>query len=208
MSMRSNLASISSPISGMRNDAETFWPFYDADTSSIVPFADPKQAASCVDMVAPSNVKPSEALLAAQRNLGLSKTELATICAVSRQTIYDWLNDRHEPDSENRKTLALLDTLAGREDVSQCPISSRLTNAQTAHGPSLVYLLSEPEPDVSAITAVIVELVAASKERASRSAQASHVRAGFAPLSEDERDANIAANLDDLPDRSWKKSRS
>ena len=147
-----------------------------------------------------AHLRACDALLLAQRNLGLNKTALAEICGVTRQTIYDWLNERHEPEGANLSRLRLLYDLASRDELSTRPISSRLVKRETAQGMSLLDVLTRPQVDAEALEVVLQELRDLSERRRSRGVEAARERLGWRPLTEEQKQHNLLRNVDSSQD--------
>lgn len=183
-----------SPSSG-RTDAEECWD-HSSNVTSTSSYRIQKPYS--VEEIIPENFFAGEALLLAQKNLGLTKTSLAKICGVSRQTIYDWLNERYESEIINHPRLRLLYQFANHSDVCKQPIYSRLTKIKTSIGLSLVELLSQNNVSLKKVEKALLELVVHSKKRTLRSAKVVRKELGWTEHSEQDCVANMSEVVDEI----------
>src|SRR5439155_1457842 len=84
----------------------------------------------------------AEKLAVVQARFGLNKTQLAQVCQVQRQTIYDWYAGRFDAEGKNAKRLDELYSLARDSASLVNAVSPKLTDKALASGKSLFALLS------------------------------------------------------------------
>jgi len=142
-----------------------------------------------------------EQLAAVQSALGLNKSQLAAVCRVKRQTIYDWYAGNFEAEGSNAQRLAKLyrvATLLRRAGVQ--PLPMRVVEKQLPSGNSLLALLCEDDVDPTQIRGAVLQLQLVPGATVKESARAQRERLGWAPLSEEQRQAQLEVNLDSLRD--------
>jgi len=133
------------------------------------------------------------------RYLGLTKTQLKDICGVSRQTLYDWLDGKFEPDADNAARLqeihkaALVVPRGARRPLKAALLSQPILGAET-----LLDLLRKPRLDFAVLQDAIAMLAERSGQAERRSAKALRERLGFSPSKREAQDQVLADNADDL----------
>lgn len=132
------------------------------------------------------------------RYLGLTKTQLKDICGVSRQTLYDWLEGKFEPDTDNAARLqeihraALVVPQRARRPLSAAVLTQPVLGKKT-----LLDLLRKPHLDLDVLNEAISLLAKRSGEREQRSAKALRERLGFSAA---RREDEVLADNTDHPD--------
>jgi len=146
----------------------------------------------------PSTTVPNtaEKLAAIQGRFGLNKTQLAQVCQVQRQTIYDWYAERFEAEDKNAERLAELYSLA-RESATAASLSTRLSERRLVSGKTLFTLLSARSLKRTDIMAAVSELRAIADRRKPTLAER-RTALGFSERSAEERRALLATTLDDV----------
>jgi DNA-binding XRE family transcriptional regulator len=143
----------------------------------------------------------AEQLAEVQRCFGLTKTQLALVCDVQRQTIYDWYARHFEAEADNARRLGALYKLARfLRTAGLQPLAPKLVERKLDQGQALLDLLRAPVPDQRAIRNVATHLNTLAVARRERSAAAVRERYGWKPLTQDQRDENLDSNLDSLSD--------
>ncbi len=136
----------------------------------------------------------AEKLAAIQGRFGLNKTQLAQVCQVQRQTIYDWYGERFEAEDKNAERLGELYLLARELATS---LSTKLSERPLVSGKTLLALLSARSLKQTDIMAAISELRAIADRRKPTLAERRAAQ-GFPERSADERRSLLAATLDDV----------
>jgi hypothetical protein len=135
----------------------------------------------------------------ALRYLGLTKTQLKDICAISRQTLYDWLGGRFEPDAKNGARLRGVHELALLvPQHSRRPIRAAFVTQPVFGAASLLDMLQQPRLDMPMLRQVVIALAANSGLAEKRSASALRERLGFKKLSQKSQADNLADNVEGL----------
>lgn len=135
----------------------------------------------------------------ALRYLGLTKMQLKDICTISRQTLYDWLAGRFEPDAANAARLRDVHELALLvPQHSRRPIRAALLTQPVLGGASLLDLLRKPHLDMPRLREVVVALAEKSDLQEKRSASALRERLGFKKLGQKSGADNLDENVGDL----------
>lgn len=143
----------------------------------------------------------AEQLAAVQTFFGLSKTQLARVCKVQRQTIYDWYAGRFEAEGNHARRLARLYGVAERlRSDGFRPLSVRVVARALSSGNTLLDLLSADDVDGQEVGGIVAQLDEGTKIARARSAEAIRVRLGWAPTSEESGAKNLEANLDEVVD--------
>jgi len=143
-------------------------------------------------------VSTSERILDALRFLGLTKTQLKDICAVSRQTLYDWLDSKFEPDAANAARVRTIHELALLVPKhSRAPIRAALLTQPIAAGESLLDMLQKQQLDMPQLREAVIALASRSGMREKRSASALRERLGFRKLEKVPQTANLDGNIED-----------
>lgn len=143
----------------------------------------------------------AEQLRLLQGFFALSKTQLAQICGVQRQTIYDWLAGNFEAEGNNARRVAQLFVIAkalkaaGARALSARDLTRRLSDETT-----ILSLLGADPVSPDAVLAVLVQLQEAGHITHANSASATRERLGWQPTSKERAERNLEANLDDFVD--------
>jgi DNA-binding XRE family transcriptional regulator len=145
--------------------------------------------------VDPVDLRASKILEAAQARLGLSKSSLARICGVTRQTIYDWINEAHEPGVENILKLELLDKLLSSRSLHTHSLSPAWAKRKTVKGVSLLEVLQRSEIDLELALNVLDELVTLFAKHTERPTQTTRSQLGWRALDDAQRERNLTHNL-------------
>jgi DNA-binding XRE family transcriptional regulator len=160
--------------------------------------AAPEAPAARVEIPAP-RPDAAEQVRDVLRLLGLTKTQLAEVCGVSRQTLYDWMGDRFTPDGEHASRLHELHELSlllPRHGFA--PLRARLlTEAVTPDG-SVLELLRRPELDLRRLREVVVTLGQRSAELDAHSARGTRERHGVTERDRAAEAQVLAQNVDDV----------
>jgi DNA-binding XRE family transcriptional regulator len=133
------------------------------------------------------------------RYLALTKTQLKDICGVSRQTLYDWLDGKFEPDVDNAARLLELHKVAlvvpqrDRKPLRAAVLSQRILGEET-----LLDLLRKPRLDIDVLQDAIAMLAEQSRQLEDRSAKSLRERLEFSPIKRESQDQALADNADDL----------
>ncbi len=144
----------------------------------------------------------AEQLAAVQTAFGLSKTQLARVCGVQRQTIYDWYAGNFEAQGNNARRLATLHGMAERFRIEGLrALSSREVSRALSPGRTLLELLSEAEVDGTAVGTIVPQLDEMTVAARCRGAAAARERLGWAPVPKRSADETLESNLDDFVDR-------
>ena len=131
--------------------------------------------------------------------LGLTKTQLKDACRVSRQTLYDWIRGKHEPDEANTERLAQLHEIAML--ASEHPngtLRSRLLTRVIFDGASFLDLLSAPVLSMPQLKQALDVLLKLNADIKQQTARATYQRLGLTPPSRQGEEENLEANLHDL----------
>ncbi len=137
-----------------------------------------------------------EQLAAIQSAFNLNKSQLAEVCSVQRQTIYDWYAARFEADGDNARRLGDLYRLTtALRAAGLAPLPRRAIERGLSAGGALLDILRRRVIDVGAVKNAVKLLQPAESPV---SARAQRERLGWKPLTEDERSEQLDANLADL----------
>jgi DNA-binding XRE family transcriptional regulator len=143
----------------------------------------------------------AEQLASVQAAFGLSKTQLAQVCKVQRQTIYDWYAGNFEAEGNNARRLAAVYGIAESLRIAgRRPLLARAVSRALSTGSTLLDLLLEEEVDREAVSSVVAQLDEATVTARSRGAAAVRERLGWAPASQRSREETLESNLDDFVD--------
>lgn len=190
------VASLSSPV----EHPEHWWEPYFPLASSV---SDEQAGAlmGCPEAAPRFMPRTAELLADIQLWWGLTKSQLAEVCGVSRQTVYDWYAGKFEAERDNARRLGRLYGLAhSLETEGHRALSIKVVERALKGGGSLLDLLRAQTLDEAAIRAVFSDLDVATAERRSRNAAASMARLGWREPSEEERDRALEENFDSLVD--------
>lgn len=140
-------------------------------------------------------------LASVQGFFGLTKKQLAEVCGVQRQTIYDWYAKKFEAEGEKARRLSRLFGLAERfKREGLKAVSERSSRRPLKSGETLVDLLTDEDREKD-LTMLVRELNWQDEEQRSKSAQAARERLGGRTLSLEERNSILEENLEDVVDR-------
>jgi DNA-binding XRE family transcriptional regulator len=143
----------------------------------------------------------AEQLATVQTVFGLSKTQLAQVCGVQRQTVYDWYAGNFQAEGNNERRLARLFDIAEKlQAAGRRPLSARVVTRALGSGNSLLALLTDEDADRDEIGAVVAQLEEATAAMRSRGASATRDRLGWKATSTESAEENLESNLDDFVD--------
>jgi DNA-binding transcriptional regulator YiaG len=145
-----------------------------------------------------STAKPlaSECIRDVLRYLSLTKTQLKDVCGISRQTLYDWLSNRFEPDKVNAERLQRVNEVAQLvPKLSPYPIRSSLLTQAVFRDESLLDMLQKQTLDMYSLKQAVTELIHRSAAIEERSARALRSRLGFEKLDDSTEVENLERNL-------------
>jgi len=146
-----------------------------------------------------ASVPASERIRDALRYLGLTKTQLKDICTVSRQTLYDWLAGKFEPDEANSARLTTVHELALLVPLhSPVPIRARLLSVPILGHRSLLDMLRMSTLDTNQLREAVIALSRRSGVRDKDSANSLRERLGYPKLDLGAQEANLRENIDEL----------
>jgi len=188
------------PMSSSSARPEDCWARVFDQSSSVYnsPFSEKPTARIEVQDVLPVT---AELLAAVQSFFGLSKTQLAQVCRVQRQTIYDWYAGSFEAEGDNARRLTRLYNLAeGLRSEGREPLSTRVVRRALSSGNTLLDLLAGDDVRLVEVAGVVAQLDQATSERRTRSAAAARERLGWGPTTEEAAARNLEANLEDVAD--------
>jgi hypothetical protein len=136
-----------------------------------------------------------ERLAAVQSAFGLNKTQLAEVCSVKRQTIYDWYAGNFEAEGVNASRLdALYGLVMTIRKARLRPVPPRTVDRPLAGGEALIELLRREEIDANAIQGAVAQL----QSMVAPGPRSRREQLGWAPLSEEQRQEQRELNLDYL----------
>ena len=142
----------------------------------------------------------AEQLAAVQSALGLNNSQLADVCAVKRQTIYDWYAGNFAAEGANAARLAqLYRVVTTLRNAGLRSVPLRTVDKPLADGGTLLSLLCAEELNAAAIRGAVAQIQSTSGAP-KESARAQRERLGLAPLSEEQRQANLDSILDYFAD--------
>jgi len=147
------------------------------------------------------SISASQRLRDVLRYLSLQKTDLKDICGVSRQTLYDWLAGKFEPDTEKASRLRDLHELASMVAATGSPLRAATLSEPLVGGRSLLDSLRAPRLDMASLRDAMSALTRQSEDRNRHSARETLKRLGFPPITEETMRANLEHNLRGLPDK-------
>ena len=150
---------------------------------------------------APLPLLPSYAdqLADIQAWLGLNKVQLAQVCRVERQTIYDWFSRQYEPGGVNSQRVTQLYKIAAKwRERGLARLPSRASERPLFDGKSLLDLLTAPKIDIARTESAMEAVGFASVNETRSSAAAVRERLGWKPLDERQREQSLGVNLDRL----------
>ncbi len=141
----------------------------------------------------------AEQLAAIQRVFGLNKTQLADVCNVQRQTIYDWFGAKFEAEGDNARRLAALYQLAHMVRAERAaPLAPKAVERTLNNGGTLLDLLRAPSVDTANVREAVAQISAVVQAQTGINTRAQRERLGWRPLGEEERAAQLESNLDDI----------
>lgn len=135
-----------------------------------------------------------------QESFSLNKTQLARICKVQRQTIYDWFAQNFEAVDDNAERLAQLFAIAIQfKTVNGPPLDSRAATRTLASGETLLELLTSDRVDEAKVLAACEALSRITERRNSgSSARELREKFGWEEPTEGRSREILEGNLDDL----------
>jgi DNA-binding XRE family transcriptional regulator len=139
----------------------------------------------------------AEKLAVIQTRFGLNKTQLAQVCQVQRQTIYDWYAGRFDAEGKNAQRVEDLYSLARDSANMLNAVSPKLCDKPLESGKSLFALLSARTLREAVIKSALSELRVVADRRKPTLAER-RAALGFRERSVDERRALLASTLDDV----------
>jgi DNA-binding XRE family transcriptional regulator len=138
-----------------------------------------------------------ERLAAVQSTFGLNKTQLAEVCSVKRQTIYDWYAGNFEAEGENASRLySLYGLVVTMRDAGLHPVPPRSVDRPLTKEGSLLRLLCRERIDTDAVQRAVAQLQSISPS----SARSRREQLGWGPLTEEQQQEQLDSNLDYLID--------
>ena len=171
--------------------------YFPQNTTTVTESFERNSERSLVNMAV--MVTTSERIRDALRLLGLTKTQLKEICAVSRQTLYDWLSGSFEPDTANAARLRAIHELALLVPRnSRLPIRAALLTQPISGEESLLDMLRKPTLNMRRLREAVAALASRSGMHEKRSASALRERLGFRKLEKASQTANLDENTEDL----------
>ncbi len=187
------------PLSSSSSRAEHDWLAMFPQSSTLrCDAADLPTASPRIPQVLPDTARQ---LVTLQARWGLTKTQLAQICRVQRQTIYDWLAGNFEAEGNNARRLAdLFAFTCDLQATGAQPLSARDLTRMLSDGTTILSVLSTDRLDLRHVRAILDRFQEDGHAIRSRSAAAARERYGWQPLSESEAERNLEANLDDFVD--------
>ncbi len=142
--------------------------------------------------------QPAERIRDILRYLGLTKTQLKDACRVSRQTLYDWLGGRFEPEGSNSERLRALHELALTVAQVGTPLSARLVQTPLSGGRTFAQQLGDEVLDHRQLREAATALAHRSAEAAGQSARGILQRMGGVAPSAVEQENNQVDNSDSI----------
>jgi len=143
----------------------------------------------------------AEQLTLLQAFFALSKTQLAQICRVQRQTIYDWFAGNFEAEDNNARRVAQLFAIA--RDVKAAgaqPLSARDLTRVLSDGSTILSLLGADDASADRVGSVVAQLEDARSTTRTNTATAARERLGWKPTSDEAAERNLDINLDEFAD--------
>lgn len=150
-----------------------------------------------------ARVLPSTAkqLTLLQAFFALSKTQLAQVCGVQRQTIYDWLAGNFEAEGNNARRVAQLFGIARDVKVEGAqPLSARDLTRALSDGTTILSRLAAADASTQRVRPVVAQLEEARLATRSNTAAATRGRLGWNPIADETAARNLDINLDDFID--------
>jgi len=143
----------------------------------------------------------AEQLTLLQAFFALSKTQLAQICRVQRQTIYDWFAGNFEAEDNNARRVAQLFGIA--RDVKAAgaqPLSARDLTRGLTDGSTILSLLAADDASSDRVGSVVAQLEEARSVTRANTANTARERLGWKPISDESAERNLDINLDEFSD--------
>lgn len=135
------------------------------------------------------------------RFLGLTKTQLHELCGISRQTLFDWIAGKSEPEETKAQRLRELHALALEfARCAQTPLRAALLTEPVSRGQSLLELLAQPRLESGRLREAIHDLAELNARRDARSARGLLERRGHPPVTRETGEENLEQNLRTLKD--------
>lgn len=188
------------PLSSPSKRAELEW-LQMFPQSSTISSASPE--VRLVKSLQAPRVLPStaEQLTLLQAFFALSKTQLAQVCGVQRQTIYDWFAGNFEAEGNNERRVAQLFGIARdmKAEGAQ-PLSARDLTRALSDGTSILSRLTAADASTERVRAVVAQLQEGRSGARANTAAAVRERLGWKPISDETAARNLDSNLDDFTD--------
>jgi DNA-binding XRE family transcriptional regulator len=144
--------------------------------------------------------KTAHQLTALQAFFGLSKTQLAQLCGVQRQTVYDWLAGNFEAEGGNARRLAKLFGITEfSKKAGARPLSGRDLLRPLSDGTTLLAQLASEDATAEGIACLAMQFEQGSAAK-DQTAAAIRTRLGWQRESAEATARNLDANLDDFTD--------
>lgn len=179
---------VNAPFLTNQNIADVF-SYFPSNTSSQIFISFETPPAS---MPLPALVTARDQLLEIIRYLGLSKTQLKDVCKVSRQTLYDWLNEKFFPEKSKARRLRVLYELASYLRQNRYPaIRPMLLEHSLQRGRTFLSALREESLDPKSLREIALNLSLLSKKSEESSARALRKRLGLSDLDERTEEQNL-----------------
>lgn len=188
------------PVSSSTARPEDSWASVFDQSTSVYnsPVSERLRPVAPVERVVPLT---AEQLGAVHSFFGLSKTQLAQVCQVQRQTIYDWYASNFEAEGKNAGRLLSLYTLVETlRAEGRGPLSARVVKRPLASGATLLELLTRDDIPNVEVVGVVARLDQATSQLRTQSAAATLNRLGWGAPSRDTTTKTLSANLDDFTD--------
>lgn len=188
------------PLSSSSTRAEEKWVSMFPQSSTVHAFLPDVRVAKRSNAPRPLPAT-AEQLALVQTFFSLSKTQLASVCGVQRQTVYDWYARSFEAAGDNARRLAKIFKIVQRLQTAEpSPLSARLLKRPLESGASLLVMLSAPDLHADEIASVVTQLQAANETMRSRGAAGIRARLGWPARSQEAGQKNLEANLEDFVD--------
>jgi len=184
------------PMSSPNSHAEQAWlgMFPQSSTVSLAVRDVRSAKSSRAPRVLPST---AEQITRLQSFFALSKTQLAQVCGVHRQTIYDWFAGNFEAEGNNARRVAQLFGIAREMKAGGAQaLSARDLSRALSDGTTILSLLAAADASPERVGAVVAQL----EKARSGTAAAARERLGWKSISDEAAARNLDINLDDFID--------
>lgn len=142
----------------------------------------------------------SEQLKSIQSVFCLNKTDLAKVCQVQRQTVYDWTGGKYPATGDNERRLSALFQIASTLKAEGTSLGARVAARRLESGESVLSLLTESPLNVNAIVSATAALAAPTQVRPADGARALMQRHGLSTPSDARQAQTLEDNLSGLVD--------